>query len=229
MAGLATELFVDRAAQSRRADHITAARAADVPVHVVGAEVLASIADARTPQGIVAVARWVPPSLDALLAADATGQVALAHRMADPGNAGALIRVADAAGALFVAMSEGSVDPTNPKCVRSTAGSLFHLPVVPVGDTAGAIARLRAAGFRCLAAAVTSDSVDLFTAERTGLLCGRVLWVFGNEVHGLPHEVLAAADHVVRIPILGAAESLNVATAAAVCQYAYARQREEWT
>ena len=143
--------------------------------------------------------------------------------MSDPGNAGALIRVADAAGAAGVALSARSVDPTNPKCVRATAGSLFHLPVVDAGETLAAIDVLRAAGYRTLAADVTPDSIDLFTAERDGLLAGRIAWVLGNEAHGLPGEVLAAVDHVIRIPILGRAESLNLATAAAVCLYAVAR------
>ena len=104
--------------------------------------------------------------------------------------------------------------------MRATAGSLFHLPVVEAGETLEAIGALRAAGYRILAADVTPESIDLFTAERDGLLAGRIAWVFGNEAHGLPDEVLAAVDHVVRIPILGRAESLNLATAAAVCLYA---------
>lgn len=152
-----------------------------------------------------------------------SGQLVLAHEMSDPGNAGALIRVADAAGALGVALSDSSVDPTNPKCVRASAGSLFHLPVVPAGDTLAAIATLRTAGFRTLAADVTPASIDLFAAERAGLVAGRVAWILGNEAHGLPDHVLAAVDQVVRIPILGRAESLNLATAAAVCLYATAR------
>ena len=157
-------------------------------------------------------------------AAAAAGQVALAHEMSDPGNAGALIRVADAAGAVGVALSSRSVDPTNPKCVRATAGSVFHLPVVDAGETLEALDGLRGAGYLTLAADVAPDAVDLFAAESDGLLGGRVAWVFGNEAHGLPAEVLAAVDHVVRIPILGRAESLNLATAAAVCLYAVARQ-----
>ena len=96
-------------------------------------------------------------------------------------------------------------------------------PSSTAGETLEAIAALRAAGYRTLAADVTPDSTDLFTAEREGLLGGRIAWVLGNEAHGLPAEVLGSVDHVVRIPLLGRAESLNLATAAAVCLYAKAR------
>ncbi len=196
-------------------------------VHVVDSPGFAGLVSAQTPQGVVAVCRWEPVALADVAALGGPGQVALAHEMADPGNAGALIRVADAAGATGVALSDRSVDATNPKCVRASAGSVFHLPVVEGGQTLGAIAVLRGAGYRVLAADLTPDSTDLFTAERQGLLAGRVAWVFGNEAHGLPEEVLAAVDHVVRIPILGRAESLNLATAAAVCLYATARLKAD--
>lgn len=190
---------------------------------MVDATAFAGLVSAQTPQGVVAVCRWAPATLTEVASATGPCQIVLAHEMSDPGNAGALIRVADAAGATGVALSARSVDPTNPKCVRATAGSLFHLPVVEAGGTLEAVAQLRASGYRTLAADVTTHSTDLFTAERTGLLAGRIAWVFGNEAHGLPGEVLAAVDHVIRIPILGRAESLNLATAAAVCLYAKAR------
>jgi len=225
-AGAALELFVEQGTSDRRQAEVGAARAAGVPVHLVDRGGFAGLVTAATPQGVVARCRWAPPPLDGLLAEPGPGQVALAHEMADPGNAGALIRVADAAGARGVALSDRSVDPTNPKCVRASAGSLFHLPVVAAGDTCEALTALRAAGYRALAADVSHESVDLFAAERVGLLADRVAWVFGNEAHGLPGEVLDAVDHVVRIPILGRAESLNLATAAAVCLYAGARVQQ---
>jgi TrmH family RNA methyltransferase len=222
-AGRALAVFLIEAEQPRRAAEVAAARAAGVPVHLADESAVAALVSAQAPQGIVATCRWEQPSFAELLRVPAGGQLVLAHEMADPGNAGALIRVADAAGAAGVALSERSVDPTNPKCVRATAGSLFHLPVVQAGATGPAIEHLRGAGYRVLAADVTSEAVDLFDAERDGLLGGPLAWVFGNEAHGLPAEVLAAVDHVVRIPILGRAESLNLATAAAVCCYAAAR------
>ena len=222
-AGAAVEVFVDEQWVQRRSEVVTAAQAAGVALHLVDTAGFAGLVSAQTPQGVVAVCSWEPPTLADLVAVEGPGQVVLAHEMSDPGNAGALIRVADAAGALGVALSERSVDPTNPKCVRASAGSVFHLPVVEAGQTREAIDVLRAADYRILAADLTPDSADLFTAEQDGLLAGRIAWVFGNEAHGLPEEVLAAVDHVVRIPILGRAESLNLATAAAVCLYAKAR------
>jgi TrmH family RNA methyltransferase len=225
-AGVAVELFVDEGWVDRREQVLADARRAGVRLHVVDAPGFAGLVSAQTPQGVVAVCRWEPDTLADVAARTGPGQLALAHEMADPGNAGALIRVADAAGATGVALSDRSVDPTNPKCVRASAGSLFHLPVIEAGRTLEALAVLRGAGYRTLAADVTPDSTDLFAAERAGLLAGRIAWVFGNEAHGLPGDVLAAVDHVVRIPILGRAESLNLATAAAVCLYAKARVAE---
>ncbi|MGB7981854.1 MAG: RNA methyltransferase [Candidatus Nanopelagicales bacterium] len=226
-AGCVVQILVAESARVRRAAELAAAQQAGLPVHIVEESAFATLVSAQTPQGIVAVCGWVPGTLAGLIAAaaqgDRGGHLVLAHELSDPGNAGALIRVADAAGALGVALSDGSVDPTNAKCVRASAGSLFHLPVVPAGDTLAAIAALRAAGVRTLAADVTPAAIDLFTAERAGLVAGRVAWILGNEAHGLPEEVLAAVEHVVRIPVLGRAESLNLATAAAVCLYATAR------
>ena len=222
-AGAAVEVFVDEGWVDRRDEVTAASLALGLALHVVDATAFAGLVSAQTPQGVVAVCRWAPATLTEVASATGPCQIVLAHEMSDPGNAGALIRVADAAGATGVALSARSVDPTNPKCVRATAGSLFHLPVVEAGGTLEAVAQLRASGYRTLAADVTTDSTDLFTAERTGLLAGRIAWVFGNEAHGLPGEVLAAVDHVIRIPILGRAESLNLATAAAVCLYAKAR------
>ncbi|MGB8020132.1 MAG: RNA methyltransferase [Candidatus Nanopelagicales bacterium] len=225
-AGVACEVFVTEEAMDRRAPEVGTAVALGLPVLVVEEAALASLADARTPQGLIATCTWIQPSLDDAVRpfrSGRSGQAVLAHEMADPGNAGALIRVADAVGAWFVAFSDGSVDPTNPKVVRASVGSLLHLPVVAAGRTADAVARLRAAGIRVLAADVATRAVDLFEAERAHLLDGPVAWLFGNEAHGLPDDLLAEADQVVRIPILGRAESLNVATAAAVCLYAYAR------
>lgn len=224
--GQALELFVEQGASERWPDELRDARRQALPVHLADHASIDALSSAQTPQGIVAVCRWAPVAMADLLRHSGAGQVAFAHEMADPGNAGALIRVADAAGARGVVLSERSVDPTNPKCVRATAGSLFHLPVVAGGTTLDAIAAMHDAGLRVLAADVTAGATDLFAAERGGLLDGSIAWLFGNEAHGLPDHVLAAVDHVVRIPILGRAESLNLATAAAVCLYAYARRQE---
>src|SRR5690606_32906171 len=147
----------------------------------------------------------------------------------DPGNAGTVVRAADAAGADAVVLAGESVDVHNPKVVRSTAGSLFHLPVVTGVSLADALAALRGAGLPVLAAdgAGDLDLDDLLDvagaddASRPAVdLAAPTAWVFGNEAWGLPVEDRALADAVVRVPIRGRAESLNLATAATVCLYA---------
>jgi TrmH family RNA methyltransferase len=148
--------------------------------------------------------------------------VAVLHGVADPGNAGTVIRTADAAGADAVVLTAGSVDPYTGKCVRASAGSLFHLPVVTGVEADNAFPLLRATGLTVLATAADGTD-DLDRLADDGGLVGPVAWVFGNEAHGLPTDVLAAADRTVRIPIRGRAESLNLATAAAVCLFATAR------
>ena len=142
----------------------------------------------------------------------------------DPGNAGTVIRTADAAGAVGVVLSGNSVDPYNDKTVRASVGSLWHLPVSLADDPADCVRRAQDAGFVVLAADGAGDT-DLFEAERSGLLDQPVAWLFGNEAWGLPDELAALADHRVSIPIFGRAESLNLSTAAAVCLYASARRR----
>ncbi|WP_194846542.1 TrmH family RNA methyltransferase [Mumia zhuanghuii] len=189
--------------------------------HVVDDEVVAAISETVSPQGMVAVCDYLDVALEAALARGPR-LVAVCADVRDPGNAGTVIRCADAAGADAVVLLGDSVDPYNPKAVRASVGSLFHVDVVVERDTAGAVAALRRAGLRVLAADGDAD-VDLPAAERDGLLDGPTAWLFGNEAWGLPAETRALADTVVSVPIYGRAESLNLATAAAVCLYASAR------
>ena len=140
----------------------------------------------------------------------------------DPGNAGTVIRTADAVGADAVVLAGHSVDAYNPKTVRASVGSLFRLPLALAPDPAALVAELQSAGLAVLAADGTGE-LDLFAADEQ--LRRPVAWLFGNEAWGLPPELAALADHRVRIPIPGRAESLNLATAAAVCLYATARAR----
>jgi TrmH family RNA methyltransferase len=204
--------------------------AADAPTWQVTPEVLAAMVGddgTVTPQGVVAVCDLVGVPLAEVTAA-APRLVAVLAQVRDPGNAGTVIRAADAAGADAVVLTGSSVDVHNPKCVRSTAGSLFHLPIVTGVDAAGATAALRAAGMTVLAAdgageADLDDLLDAAEAGESGGLAGPVAWLFGNEAWGLPAEDLALADRSVRVPVHGRAESLNLATAATVCLYAAAR------
>jgi len=177
------------------------------------------MADAQTPQGLLAVCRIPVADLDEVLAAGPRVVGVLAH-VRDPGNTGTVIRAADAAGADAVVVSDGSVDAYAPKVVRSTAGSLFHLPVVSGMPVPAIVERLRTAGLTVLAADGAGDR----TVDEADL--GRPhAWLFGNEAWGLTAEDRALADEVVRVPIHGRAESLNLAMAATVCLYASARHR----
>jgi TrmH family RNA methyltransferase len=190
-----------------------------VPWHVVDASALAALTETAHPQGVVAVCTF----LDQPLATVADARlVAVCADVRDPGNAGTVIRCADAAGAGGVVLTGSSVDPYNGKTVRATVGSLFHLPVVVERDPGATVRALREAGLTVLAADGHGE-VDLDRAEDDGLLARRTAWLFGNEAWGLPDELAGLADHRVRIPIHGRAESLNLATAAAVCLYASAR------
>jgi TrmH family RNA methyltransferase len=179
---------------------------------------IGSLAGAVTPQGIVAVCRQLHRPLGEVLAdsARAPELLVICADVRDPGNAGTIIRTADAAGASGVVFAGNSVDPYNDKVVRATVGSLFHVPIALADDPAGAVAAAREVGYRVLAADGGGE-VDLFSAA--DLLQGKVAWLFGNEAWGLPAELAALADHRVAIPIFGRAESLNLATAVAVSLY----------
>lgn len=217
------EVFATATAEERHPRLRRSADAASVTWTVVDDEVLAEVADATTPQGLVAVCRTVVQGIDAV--PRTARLVVVCHDMRDPGNAGAVIRCADAAGADAVVLSAESVDPTNPKAVRASAGSLFHLPVVVHRDHDEVLDALRSRGLQVLATDGEA-TLDLFDADREGSdldLARPTAWVMGNEAHGLPQEVREAADQAVAVPILGRAESLNLATAAAVCLYASAR------
>ncbi len=215
------EVFVTAETATRFAELIEVAERRGVPVHPVSGEVMVALAQTVTPQGVAAVCRFVDTNLADVLAGAPRLLAVLSH-VRDPGNAGTVLRAADAAGADAVVLTDACVDVYNPKCVRATAGSLFHLPVVlgvPLAELAQAV---RAAGLQVLAADAAAGE-DLDTAADSGTLAGPTAWVFGNEAWGLPAEALACTDAAVRVPIHGAAESLNLATAAAVCLYASAR------
>jgi len=218
---LAVELFVTADAQVRHGDLMGAAATAGVPVQRVSGEVMASLAQTVTPQGVVAVCRFLDLPLGDVLAGRPRLVAVLAHAR-DPGNAGTVIRAADAAGAEAVVVTAASVDIYNGKCVRASAGSLFHLPIALGTPVSDAVAALRTAGLRVLAAD-GSGAADLDELAEAGVLGGPTAWLFGNEAWGLPPETHALADEVVRVPVYGRAESLNLACAAAVCLYASAR------
>ncbi|PZG00381.1 TrmH family RNA methyltransferase [Micromonospora deserti] len=219
--GVVTELFGTPAALDRNAELAAAAANADVPVSEVTDEALAALAETVAPQGVVAVCRHLDVPLDQALAG-APRLVAVLAGIRDPGNAGTVLRTADAAGARAVVFAGEAVDPYNGKCVRASAGSLFHVDVVRAADPLAVVGALRGAGLTVLATTGYGDS-DLDDLADAGRLAAPTAWLFGSEAHGLPAELTEVADARVRVPLHGRAESLNLAAAAAVCLYASAR------
>ena len=188
---------------------------AGVPVHLVTERAAKALSDTVTPVGLVAVCERPDTTLAQVLAAQ-PGLVAVAVGVSEPGNAGTVIRLADAMGADAVVLAGHSVDPHNAKCLRASAGSVFALPVVVAPNAADVVGALAGAGVQVLATAVDGET-DLRDAHP--LLSRPTAWLFGSEAHGLPQEVARVASHRIRIPMAGEAESLNVAAAAAICLY----------
>ena len=213
-AGAVDELFATAEAIERHAELLHGRDYSEISVKAA-----ASLSETVTPQGLIAVCRLGQPTVAQVLELAPKLLLVLVEPN-DPGNLGAVIRTADAAGADAVFL-DGGVDPYNGKTVRASAGSLFHLPVIesPVADL---LAQTRALGVRSLATTGRGNA-DLDQLQDDETLAGPVLWLFGNEAHGLPEPVMRLADQLVRVPLYGQAESLNLAATAAVCLYASAR------
>ncbi|WP_285240804.1 RNA methyltransferase [Pseudarthrobacter sp. MEB009] len=235
--GIVTEVFASEACLDRYPEFDGLAEGTDA--RLATEDVLAAMADTVNPQGIVAVCRFVDVSLTDVLDVGPR-LIAVLCQVRDPGNAGTVLRAADSAGADAVVLTGSSVDIYNPKAVRSTAGSLFHLPVVIGADVAEVVAACKERGIGVLAAdgygALNLDTLQDGSARRrltgdgpeTGYdLAAPTAWLFGNEAQGLSEDELALAEHRVAVPIYGAAESLNLGTAATVCLYASARSQQE--
>jgi RNA methyltransferase, TrmH family len=209
------ELFLTSDGFERHPDLAKTANDAGIDVEFASDAALAAMSDTRTPQGVLAVARQTPVRLRDLFDGDVRLVVVL-DEVRDPGNAGTIIRAADAAGADAVILTGSSVDPYNPKVVRSTTGSLFHLAIATGVTLEAAVEAVRGAGLEVLAADMRGEALPSTD------LSGPTAWLFGNEAHGLSAAARSLADRTVAVPIYGAAESLNLATAAAVCLYASA-------
>ena len=210
--GLVSEVFATESASSRFGAMLTAA-----PVHLVTERAAKALSETVTPVGLVAVCS-VPEIALADIIADDPRLLAVAVEISEPGNAGTLIRIADAMGADAVVLAGHSVDPYNGKCMRASAGSIFSIPVVTEPNAAQAVTALGEAGLQVLATTVDGE-VSLDEAD----LSAPTAWLFGSEAHGLATDLTAKATHRVRIPMPGNAESLNVASAAAICLYQSAR------
>jgi TrmH family RNA methyltransferase len=208
--GLVRELFVTESAAQRHAS-LVAGHA--FPVHLVSERAAKALSDTVTPAGLFAVCDMPATRLEDVLAGSPR-LIAVAVEIGEPGNAGTLIRIADAMGAGAVVLGGNSVDPYNGKCLRASAGSIFAVPVLEAPDVAKLMAALRHAGLRTLATTLDGEQ-SLDGME----LNAPTAWLFGSEARGLASDVAALADARVSIPMRGSAESLNIATAAAICLY----------
>jgi RNA methyltransferase, TrmH family len=209
------EVFATEAAARAHHDLLTSTA---VPVRLVTEKAAAGLSETVTPQGLVAVCALRDVPAAAVVSSPPRLSVALAE-LADPGNAGTVLRTADACGAGAVVFGAGSTDPYGGKAVRASAGSVFHVDVVRGASLETVLPELQAAGVTVLAADGGGDAaLDEVAAD--GRLAGPVLWLFGNEARGVPADLAALADARVRIPMRGRAESLNLAAAAAICLYA---------
>jgi TrmH family RNA methyltransferase len=213
---LLVDLFATPTALERYSDIARGAAEAGLEVEFVSEVVLDAMADTVTPQGIIAVCRQFPTSLKDILGAEPK-LIAILEEVRDPGNAGTIIRAADAAGADAVILTGRSVDLYNPKVVRATTGSLFHLPVAVGSELEGVVEKVKGIGLQVIAADI--KGADLLAARKAGALAAPTAWLFGNEARGLSDEHYALADWVITVPIYGHAESMNLATAASVCLY----------
>ncbi|MGH3916035.1 MAG: TrmH family RNA methyltransferase [Pseudonocardiaceae bacterium] len=216
VAGAVQELFLTERAVARHPDLLDRG----IRACVITERAAARLSDTATPQGIIAVCATL--GVSAQVALQGKRLVAVLAGVSDPGNAGTVIRVADAAGAGAVLFAGAAVDPHNGKCVRASTGSLFHVALGVESDSRRAVAACREAGLQVLAADADTGR-DLDEALDAGVLDAPTAWVFGSEAHGLDAALLATVDGAVAVPLHGRAESLNLATAAAVCLYASAR------
>lgn len=212
-AGVVERVFTTAA---HRETYAELARDGSVEVLEVTEEVAGRLADTRSPQGVVAVATIDRPDADAVVG---RGLLLVLDGVSDPGNAGTVIRTADACGAAGVVLTPGTVDPYNPKAVRASAGSITHLPVV-TGVALGEVAAACRSAGQTVVGLDPRAPRDVFTLE---VPRGPVALVLGNEAHGLDPAAGDLLDMTLRIPLHGGAESLNLAAAAAVAAYAATR------
>ncbi len=214
------ELFCTAEFAERHPDLVGRAVSVGAELRPSTAEVVAKLSDTRTPQGAVATVAIPSATLESVLAGRPRLVVVLVG-VADPGNAGTVIRTADAAGAEAVVVTAGSADVWAGKVIRASAGSVFALPVVSGQAIGPTIQLLQGAALAVLATAADGPD-DLDDLVDAGALDGPTAWVLGSEAHGLDPAVAVRCDRRVRIALRGRAESLNLAAAAAVCLFASA-------
>jgi TrmH family RNA methyltransferase len=212
------EIFVTDEAAAREKPLMRAIAGSGASISTVTERALRAVAETVTPQGVVAVVE--APHATGL--PDSPRLVAVLERCADPGNAGTVIRTADAVGADLVVLGPGSVDVWCGKCVRASAGSVFNLPIVTALGLDAVVMALRDRGCQVFGTAADGD-LDLDELSLDARMSEPTAWVFGSEAHGHDEDLAARFDGIVRVPTLGRAESLNLAAAASIFLYSSAR------
>lgn len=222
---LVVDIFLTAAVRDKHPDIVALADDNAVDMSLSTDAVIDQMADTVSPQGIVGVVEFLGVSLEDVFATSPR-LIALLHEVQDPGNVGNILRTADAAGVDAVVVTSRSVDVFNPKVVRSTTGSLFHVRLVTGVELADVIRGAKKAGMQVFA--TDAGGEDLVSLRASGALAKPTMWLFGNEAKGLSVGEQEVGDRVVSVPLYGSAESLSLQTAAAVCLYesAFAQHAE---
>ena len=209
------EVYVTEGFEKKYADRLAGCR-----YELISDAVCRHLSDTRTPQGVTALVKKQETPLEEILARDENPCLFLLENLQDPGNMGTILRTSEGAGVSGIIMNRESVDPYNPKVIRSTMGAIFRMPFVIVDDFEDVLCRLKEEGVRTFAAHL--DGEDFYRQDYRG---GCAFFI-GNEGNGLSEELAARADGRIRIPMKGQVESLNAAVAATVLMYETLRQRE---
>lgn len=209
------EVYVTEGFEKKYGDKLAGCR-----YELISDAVCRHLSDTRTPQGVTALVKKQETPLEEILAGDENPCLFLLENLQDPGNMGTILRTSEGAGVSGIIINRESVDPYNPKVIRSTMGAIFRMPFVVVDDFEDVLCRLKEAGVRTFAAHL--DGEDFYRQDYRG---GCAFFI-GNEGNGLSEELAARADGRIRIPMKGQVESLNAAVAATVLMYETLRQRE---
>lgn len=209
------EVYVTEGFEKKYVDRLV-----DCCYELISDAVCRHLSDTRTPQGVTALVKKQETPLEEILAGDENPCLFLLENLQDPGNMGTILRTSEGAGVSGIIINRESVDPYNPKVIRSTMGAIFRMPFVVVDDFEDVLRRLKEAGVRTFAAHL--DGEDFYRQDYRG---GCAFFI-GNEGNGLSEELAARADGRIRIPMKGQVESLNAAVAATVLMYETLRQRE---
>lgn len=209
------EVYVTEGFEKKYGDRLAGCR-----YELISDAVCRHLSDTRTPQGVTALVKKQETPLEEILARDENPCLFLLENLQDPGNMGTILRTSEGAGVSGIIINRESVDPYNPKVIRSTMGAIFRMPFVVVDDFEDVLRRLKEAGVRTFAAHL--DGEDFYRQDYRG---GCAFFI-GNEGNGLSEELAARADGRIRIPMKGQVESLNAAVAATVLMYETLRQRE---